>query len=98
MKVTVRSLPGVDDLRNYVHETLCLHDHIDPQQAPLQHFRITRRDRLCGFYFQVNGPRSLKVHAIWAGDENRILFFDSTGTRYAETRLSESPEPGKLAA
>lgn len=93
MKVTVRSLPGVDDLRKYVHET-----SIDPQQAPLQHFRITRRDRLCGFYFQVNGPRSLKVHAIWAGDENRILFFDSTGTRYAETRLSESPEPEKWAA
>lgn len=98
MKVTVQSLPSADDLWNYVHQTLCTHDNIDPQQASLRHFRIVRRDRLCGYFFQVNGPRSVKVYAVWSGDEDRILFFDSTGTRYAETWLSDSPEPETLAA
>jgi hypothetical protein len=49
-------------------------------------------------FFQVQGPRLLRTHAIWAGDENRILFYDSTGLRFAETRLSEAPDPLKLAA
>jgi len=40
----------------------------------------------------VNGPRAVRVYAIWAGEENRILFYDSTGVRYAETRLSDAPD------
>lgn len=98
MKPSVQSLPGTDDILKYVHQMLCSHDNLDPQQAPLRHFRIIRSGRLCGFFFQVNGPRAVKVYAVWASDENRILFFDSAGTRYAETRLSDSPEPAKLAA
>jgi len=39
---------------------------------------------------------AVRVYAIWAGDENRILFNDSTGVRYAETRLSDAPDPTVL--
>jgi hypothetical protein len=35
---------------------------------------------------------------VWAGEENRVLFYDSSGLRFAETRLSEAPDPVKLAA
>ena len=34
----------------------------------------------------------LKTYAVWAGDENRVLFYDSTGERFAESRLSDAPE------
>ena len=52
----------------------------------------------CGLFFQVEGPRLLKTYAVWAGDEHRILFYDSTGRRFQEVRLSESPAAGRMAA
>jgi hypothetical protein len=41
--------------------------------------------------FHVEGPRLLKTSAVWAGDEHRILFYDSTGARFSEVTLSEGP-------
>ena len=43
-------------------------------------------------------PGLLKTYALWAGEENRILFYDSGGERYAEVRLCEAPDPLRLAA
>ena len=59
---------------------------------------MVRQGKPCGIFFQVQGPRLLKTYAVWAGDENRILFYDSSGTRFAEVRLSEAPDPLKLVA
>ena len=44
---TLRALATLEELRKYVHETLCEHD-------------------------------ALELYAVWAGDEDRILFYDST--------------------
>jgi hypothetical protein len=49
-------------------------------------------------FFQAQGPRLLKSYAVWAGDENRILFYNSSGERFGETRLSEAPDPRCVAA
>jgi hypothetical protein len=94
---TVAALPTLEVLRQHVLDLLCTHDHLDPAQTPLRQSLITRRDKPCGLFFQVQGPRLLKTYAVWAGDENRILFYDSTGERFAETRLSDAPDPLKLA-
>jgi hypothetical protein len=40
----------------------------------------------------------VKTYAVWAGEEDRILFYDSNGQRFGEVRLSEAPDPRKLAA
>jgi hypothetical protein len=74
------------------------HDHLDPSQTPMRQATIVRSGRPCGLFFQVQGPRMLKTYAVWAGDDNKILFYDSTGLRFAVTRLSEGPDPLKLAA
>jgi hypothetical protein len=95
---TVAGLPTVEALRGHVLDTLCARDRLDPAQTPLHQSLITRAGRTCGMFFQVQGPRQVKTYAVWAGEENRILFYDSTGVRFAETRLSESPDPRKLAA
>jgi hypothetical protein len=94
----VVSLPTYDDLRRHVRETLCRHDQLDPTNTPMNQALILRKGRPCGLFFQVQGPRLLKTYAVWAGEENRILFYDSTGMRFAETRLSDAPDPLKLAA
>ncbi|MGE3803981.1 MAG: hypothetical protein AB7K24_04830 [Gemmataceae bacterium] len=94
----VVSLPTLDELRAYVHKTLCSHDRLDPEQTPLFEGLILRKGRNCGLFFQAHGPRLLKTYALWSADEDRILFYDATGARFGEARLSEAPDPGKLAA
>jgi hypothetical protein len=94
----VVSLPTMEELTGYVLHTLCARDHLDPKQTPLHRAVIKRSGRACGLFFQVQGPRQLRTYAVWAGEEDRILFYDSTGNRFGETRLSEAPDPLKLAA
>jgi len=59
---------------------------------------ILRRGRTCGLFFQVAGPRLLRNYAVWAGEEKRILYYNSSGERVAETRLTDAPDPRSLAA
>ncbi len=91
-------LPTIDKLTAYVHHKLCEPDGLDPAQTPLVLSPITRKGKTCGMYFQVQGPRMLKAYAVWAGDEDRILYYNSGGERVGETRLSEAPNASDLAA
>src|SRR5215472_4795372 len=93
----VVALPTLDDLRGYVRRTLCAHDRLDPAHTPLHQGLIKRAGKPCGLFFQLQGPRLLRTYAVWAGEEDRILFYDCSGLRFAETRLSEAPDPLKLA-
>lgn len=93
----VHCLPTLGELTKHVLLKLCEPDKLDPEQTPLLQTVITRRGAACGLFFQAQGPRLLKSYAIWAGDENRILFYNSSGERVAETRLSDAPDLGCLS-
>ena len=92
MEASVVALPTTDSLTRFVRDMLCSHDRLDPGQTPLYRASIKRRGRPCGVVFHVEGPRLLTTSAVWAGDEHRILVYDSTGTKYSEVRLSEGPD------
>ena len=92
----VAHLPTFDELKQHVLRKLCEPDQLDPTQTPLLQAVITRRGMPCGLFFQAQGPRLLKSYAVWAGTENRILFYNCNGERTAETRLCEAPDPGRL--
>lgn len=94
----VVSLPTLDDLRQYVRKTLCEHDNLDLEDSPFFEGKITRHGEMCGLFFQVQGPRLLKVYALWAAEEHRILFYGALGNRFAEIRVSDAPGMDKLAA
>jgi hypothetical protein len=91
------SLPTLDQLRDHVHRVLCEHDQLDPGQTPLDLEVIVRSGRPCGLLFRARGPRLVRPHAVWAGEEGRVLFYDSRGQRFAQIRLSEAPDPLQLA-
>jgi len=97
MEAPVVALRTLEELRQHVLERLCAHDHLDPGQTPFFQGLVTRSDQTCGLFFQVQGPRQVRNYAVWAGEENRILFYDCNGQRFAEVRLSEAPNPKKLA-
>lgn len=92
----VLTLPTLNELRHFIRLTLCEMDRLDPIQTPLYEALITRQNKPCGLFFQVRGPRMSANYAIWTGEENRILCYDSKGERLAEYRLLESPDPRQL--
>jgi hypothetical protein len=94
----IAALPSLEALRQHVLVTLCQHDNLDPAQTPLHQTLITRRGKTCGIFFELQGPRLLKTYAVWAGEEDRILFYDTAGERFAESRLSDAPDPLLAAA
>jgi len=91
-------LPTLEDLRHYVHATLCELDHLDAGQSPLKQWPLLKKGKACGTMFNVEGPRLLRTSAVWAADEGRILFYDSTGQRALEVKLGESPEIDSVLA
>jgi hypothetical protein len=92
MESSVVALPKLESLTRFVRDMLCAHDRLDPVQTPMYRATLKRRGRACGLLFHVEGPRLLKTSAVWAGDEHRILFYDSTGARFGEVKLSEGPD------
>lgn len=90
------SLPTLEDLCHHVHTILASADQLDPEQSPLTKEVILRSGRPCGLFFQIQGPRRVKAYAVWAGEERRILFYNSQGQRFAQTTLSQSPDPARL--
>lgn len=95
---TLLDLPTPDDLERYVHATLCELDHLDLAQSPLKRRPLVKKGSICGTMFNVEGPRLLRTSAVWAADEGRILFYDSTGQRALEVKLGESPEAETIIA
>jgi len=59
---------------------------------------VRKARKPCGLFYQVQGPRLMKSYAIWVGDENRVLFYNSAGERVKVLTLSESPDPVGIAA
>jgi hypothetical protein len=96
MTATTAALPTLDLLRRHVLETLCAHDQFDPEHTPMYQGVVSRNGKPCGLFFQVQGPRRVRACAVWVGDEDRVLFYDSNGRRFAETTLSEAPDPRDL--
>lgn len=92
MSVPVIALPTIAELIAFIHRTLCEQDALDPGQTPLIRTPLTRNRRPCGAVFHVEGPRLLRTSAVWSAEENRIIFYESTGLRGREVELSESPE------
>ncbi len=91
----VVAFSAVQELAAFVHEVLCDRDALDREQTPLFRTPLNRRGKTCGLVFHVEGPRLMRTSAVWSADDDRILFYDSTGPRFREVVLSESPPLNK---
>lgn len=87
---TVRTL---DNLRTFVHYTLCKKENLVEDQFTMSEMQLTRRGRHCGLQFSLHGPRSVRLGAIWASDHNVIYFYDAQGDRYHKVRLKHRLVP-----
>src|SRR5436190_17677349 len=89
METAVASFNTVDELAAHVHDVLCKKDSLDPRQAPLFRTPLRKAGRACGLVFHVEGPRLLRTSAVWSADDDRVIFYDSTGTRFREMNIAE---------
>jgi hypothetical protein len=77
-----------DELRRFVHETLCAKENLVADEFAITEVRLTRAGELCGLQFCVRGPRSVRLAAIWAADRNAIYLYDAKGQRYSKIPLA----------
>ncbi len=98
MLANARQLQNLEDLRNYVNETLCKSDQLVADLFPVTERIVTRGRRPCGIFFCLHGPRAVKLTAIWETDTNTILFYNSSGERYHKTQLIAAPKLEPAAA
>ena len=91
MGPAVVAFSAVEELAAFVHQVLCDKDALDPEQTPLFRTPLKKGGRACGVVFHVEGPRLLRTSAVWSAETDRVIFYDSTGTRFRTVELSESP-------
>ena len=78
----------LDELRDYVHHTLCDKENLLAEQFSMTERELSRRGRQCGLQFSVHGPRHVRLGAIWESDHNQVYFYDARGTRFLKIRLA----------
>lgn len=88
MHATVDDVRTLDDLRRFIHETLCAKENLVSDEFAISEVRLIRGGELCGLQFCVRGPRSVRLAAVWAADRNAVYLYDTKGQRYAKIPLS----------
>lgn len=76
-----------DDLRSFVHATLCRRENLLPDQFPLSEAPLRRGGRACGVQFAIHGLRSVTLSAVWAAEPNIVYFYDARGQRFQKVAL-----------
>ena len=78
----------LEELHTFIHQTLCGKEGLLTDQFPLTAMQLTRRGRPCGLQFSLQGPRDVRLGAVWASDHNIIYFYDTRGERYLKVSLT----------
>jgi carbon storage regulator CsrA len=84
-------IDNLNDLRAYVHFTICEQNELQIGAFQVTERILVRGRNPCGVFFCLHGPRSVKLTAIWETDRNTILFYSSTGERVGKTQLVHAP-------
>ena len=92
MLTCFQQINSVEDLRDYVNTTICNQYQLQTGAFPMTERILRRRDKPCGIYFCLHGPRATQFSAIWETDRNKILFYGSGGERFQTTQLIDSPK------
>src|SRR5687768_12920439 len=98
MRAQPLQIDNLDDLRTYVHSTICQQNELQVGAFDITERILVRGERPCGIFFCLNGPRSVKLTAIWETDRNSILFYNSSGERVLKIQLRHAPCLAMVAA
>jgi hypothetical protein len=91
MHTTVNDVHTLDELRQFIHQTLCEKENLLADQFTMSEVRLTSGSGPCGIQFCLRGPRNVRLAAIWVADRNVVYLYDARGERYAKLRLKNGP-------
>ena len=72
---------GFDSLRETIERRLCDLGALVTNEFPMTQREIVRGGKICGLYFCVHGPRSVKLTAIADLQNQTMIFYGSDGVR-----------------
>jgi hypothetical protein len=98
MLTCYQQIDSQEELRDYVYETFCDHYQLQIGEYRMTERILVRGGTPCGMYFCLNGPRMMRLTAIWETDRNQILFYAADGERFQKTQLIEAPRLECVAA
>jgi hypothetical protein len=81
----------LEDLRDYINNTLCQTEQFEVDAFPLTERMLVRSGRPCGMMYCLHGPRAVKLTAIWDAQANTILFYGAGGERIGRRQLVFGP-------
>ena len=87
MRESVEELQTLDELRAFIHRKLCEKENLLADQFHMSEMALIKRGRKCGMQFLLQGPRRVRLGAIWACDQNAVYLYDADGIRYQKVRL-----------
>ena len=82
---------NLQELKEFVYQTLCAHEKLEVGIFPMTEKVLTRHARPCGVYFCLHGPRSVRFTAIWDTERNMVLFYGASGERFQKLRWMAAP-------
>lgn len=88
-ELPLADLQTFDDLRGFIHRTLCEKENLLVEQFPLSEAPLVRRGKLCGLQFSLHGPRDVRLGAVFASDHNVVYLYDAGGNRYQTIKLGQ---------
>ena len=92
MTASFDTISTLDDLREFIHQTLCGRENLLQDQFGLTETPLIRNGWDCGLHFCLQGPRSVRLEAIWVADRNTIYLYDARGVRFSKVQLRERLE------
>ncbi|TWU45542.1 hypothetical protein Q31b_07160 [Novipirellula aureliae] len=78
----------LDTLCGKIEHKLCELGHLEPKEFPMTHREVVRGGKLCGLYFCLHGPRSVKLTAICDFTKSLIIYYGSDGIRRESVKLT----------
>lgn len=88
MPLCAQDVRSLNDLRSFVHQTLCEKENLLPDQFSIAELPLQQRGARCGMQFTLQGPRSVRLGAVWAAERNQVYFYDARGERYLKLDLA----------
>ncbi len=87
-----------DELRMHVHQTLCRSENLLAEQFGLQIVPLKRLNVWCGLQFLLQGPRNVRLGAVWSSEQSALYFYNARGERFLKQLLPKLDDPAAFAS
>jgi hypothetical protein len=89
--VSKETINSLDELKSFVYRVLCRDNQLLENDHPTSENFLRRgaESKICGMFFYLQGPRAVRLSAVWDREGNRVFFYAANGRRYKEVELGE---------